>query len=144
MPFEYVEDAATSDVTFHAWAGSLDELFAAAAAAVTNVMVADLSTVRALTHRAVSVNAGALDLLLLRLLEELIFLKDSEGLLLLAEQVSVDTAARSQQCARATLAGERIDRRRHELVADVKAVTLHGLRVEQVGGLWHAHVTLDV
>jgi SHS2 domain-containing protein len=40
--------------------------------------------------------------------------------------------------------GERIDRQRHVLVADVKAVTLQGLRVEHTGARWEAQVTLDV
>ena len=44
----------------------------------------------------------------------------------------------------AVLTGERIDPKRHELVADVKAVTLHDLRVERSATGWDAHVTLDV
>ena len=143
MPFEYVEDAVTSDVTFHAWGGSLNELFAAAVDAVTNAMVADLQAVRASTRRVVEVSAATLDILLLRLLDEVVFLKDSEGMLFRAEQVVVDAAAPPHR-ASATLFGERIDRERHELVADVKAVTLYGLRVERVDALWHARVTLDV
>lgn len=143
MPFEYIEDAVTSDVSFHAWGASLAELFTAAVAALANVMVADLATIRPHLKREVEVDADALDLLLLRLLEELVFLKDSEGLLMLAEVVSVDTSG-TRLRARATLAGEGIDRGRHELVADVKAVTLHDLRVAREGDAWHAHVTLDV
>jgi SHS2 domain-containing protein len=143
MPFEYLEEAATSDVTFHAWGSSLDELFAAAIAALTNVMVADLDTVHPTTDRVVDVEAKALDLLLLRLLEEVVFFKDSEGLLLRAQRVVVDADVQPRR-AHATLVGEPIDRARHELVADVKAVTLHALRVEHAHGLWHAHVTLDV
>jgi SHS2 domain-containing protein len=44
----------------------------------------------------------------------------------------------------ATLTGETIDPARHELDADVKAVTLHGLAVRQTGQEWQAEVTLDV
>src|SRR5579862_8469796 len=143
MPFEYLEDGVTSDVTFHAWGHSLEELFVAAVAAVTNVMVADLETVLATARRAVEVTGDALDILLLRLLDEVVFLKDSDGLLLRAEEVAVDAASKPHH-ARAVLVGERIDRQRHELVADVKAVTLHGLQVERRDRLWHACVTLDV
>jgi SHS2 domain-containing protein len=45
---------------------------------------------------------------------------------------------------RATLAGETIDLDKHELDADVKAVTLHGLVVRHTGTQWQAEVTLDV
>ena len=45
----------------------------------------------------------------------------------------------------AELRGEPIDGTRHELAADVKAVTLHGLKVAPArGGGWEAEVTLDV
>ena len=142
MPFEYVEDV-TSDVTFHAWGGSLDELFAAAVDATTGVMVEDLASLRPTMRRDVEVEADALDLLLLRLLEEVVFLKDTEALLLRVEQMAVVADAQPLR-ARAVLRGERIDRQRHALMADVKAVTLHGLRVERVDALWHARVTLDV
>lgn len=143
MPFEWVEDAVTSDVTFRAWGSSLDELFAAAVDATTAAMVADLGALRPRQRRTVEVEADALDLLLLRLLDEVVFLKDSEGLLLRAEQVRVDAAGPPHR-ASVTLAGEPIDRTRHELVADVKAATLCGLRVERRGEGWEARVTLDV
>ncbi len=143
MPFEYVEDAVTSDVTFQAWGASLDDVFAAAVDALTSAMVTDLAALRPATRRVVEVAAPALDLLLLRLLDEVIFLKDSEGLLLRAEQVTVTPGDRPPR-ARAVLVGERIDRARHELIADVKAVTLYGLNVARRDGLWQARVTLDV
>lgn len=143
MPFAWLEDAVTSDVTFRAWGPTLGAVFAAAVDATTAAMVADLETVRARERRELVVEAPSLDLLLLRLLDEVIFLKDTASLLLRAEQVAVDDAAVPRR-ARATLAGEPIDRNRHALVADVKAVTLYGLRVERVGGEWQAQATLDV
>jgi SHS2 domain-containing protein len=142
VPYEYVEDV-TSDITFRASGATLDELFAAAVDATTAAMLPALASLQQRERRDVSFEAEALDLLLLRVLDELIFLKDSEGLLLRTEAVQVDDRDR---CCRAqvTFAGERIDRRRHELAADVKAATLYGLRVEQTNGRWLAQVTLDV
>ncbi|MBI4793908.1 MAG: archease, partial [Deltaproteobacteria bacterium] len=37
MPFEYLDDVATSDVAFQAWGETVEELFVAAADAVMNV-----------------------------------------------------------------------------------------------------------
>jgi len=141
MPYEYVEDGVTSDVSFHAWGNDLDELFTAAADATANVMVAELASIEARVSKHVAVSAEELDLLLLRFLDELIFHKDAEALLLRADGVHVDIANHSLT---AELRGEPIDTSRHELAADVKAVTLHGLHVEHRGSHWHAHVTLDV
>lgn len=143
MPFTYVEDAVTSDVTFHAWGPTPDALFAAAIDATTAAMVIDLASVAARVEREVAVTAAALDLLLVRLLEEVIFLKDTERLLLRAARVHVETEDTPPRAA-ATLVGEPIDAARHALVTDVKAVTYYGLRVERRGAVWHAEVTLDV
>ena len=143
MPFEFVEDAVTSDVTFRAWGGSLDAIFGAAIDATAATMVADLDTIRPQVRRVVEVDGHALDLLLLRVLEEAIFLKDTERLLLRAAEVRIEPDTRPLR-AYATLVGEPIDRTRHALVADVKAVTLHGLSVERRADGWHASVTLDV
>jgi len=141
VPYEFLDDGVTSDVTFHAWGGSLEELFAAAADATLNVMVRSVESVRSLESRSVSVEADELDLLLKRFLDELIYRKDVEELLLRATEVHVDAADHRVQ---AVLVGERIEPERHELVADVKGVTLHDLRVERAETGWHAYVTLDV
>jgi len=141
VPYEFLDDGVTSDVTFHAWGGSLEELFAAAADATLNVMVRSVESVRPLETRSASVEADELDLLLKRFLDELIYRKDVEELLLRATEVHVDAADHRVQ---AVLVGERIEPERHELVADVKGVTLHDLRVERAETGWHAYVTLDV
>ena len=143
MPYQFLDDGVTSDVTFHAWGNSLEELLAAAADATLNVMVRSVESVRPLETRSVSVEADELDLLLKRFLDELIYRKDVEELLLRATEVRVETAKRPHR-VQAVLAGERIDPKRHELVADVKGVTLHDLRVERTATGWAAHVTLDV
>ena len=78
---------------------------------------------------------------LVAFLDELIYRKDVEELLLRATEVHVDAADHRVQ---AVLVGERIEPERHELVADVKGVTLHDLRVERAETGWHAYVTLDV
>lgn len=141
--FEYLEDGVTSDVTFRAWGRDLDELFVAAADATTNAMVRLLDSVEPRVTKRAAVTAGALDLLLMRFLEELIFWKDSEQLLLRASDVSVRMLDDRHE-ATAQLRGERIDPGKHQLEADVKGITLHALSVERVDSDWQAQVTLDV
>ena len=143
MPYEYLEDSVTSDVTFRAWGRDLDELFAAAADATLNVMVAALDSVAPAVTVTAAVDADALDLLLMRFLDELIFYKDAQALLLRAASVQVERRDHTFH-AEGQLRGEKLDPSKHPLVADVKAVTLHGLRVEQTTSGWEAQVTLDV
>jgi SHS2 domain-containing protein len=143
MPWEYREDGVTSDITFVARAASLADLFTDAAEATTNVMVDPLDSVKPRERREVSVRADSLDLLLRRFLDELVFRKDAEGLLLRASGVRVE----QRDCGwevHAILWGEPIAPARHLLGSDVKAVTLHGLAVGQDGAGWRAQVTLDV
>jgi SHS2 domain-containing protein len=143
MPYEYLEDAVTSDLTFRASGRDLDELFTAAADATTNAMVGALESVRPTITLPVSVEADALDILLMRFLDEIVFHKDAKKLLLRAAGVHVDGTAGAYRLA-GVLRGEPIDPVRHELAADVKAVTLHGLRVERIPQGWEAQVTVDV
>jgi SHS2 domain-containing protein len=140
--YEFV-DRVTSDLAFVARGDRLEDVFAASAEALLAATVEDPGTVAARERRALSLEEPALDLLLLRFLNELIYWRDANQLLLRAESLRItrDGAARLE----GQLAGERIDRRRHRLEGDVKAATAHGLRVQPGGsGGWEAEVTLDV
>jgi SHS2 domain-containing protein len=139
--FEFVEGA-TGDLAFEARAESLPALFAAAAEALLSATVANPDAVEARRHELVRLAEPDLELLLLRFLNELIFLRDARGLLLRAGRLVVHTDGEAR--LEGELAGEPIDRARHRLEADVKAATAHGLRVARDGVGWRASVTLDV
>lgn len=141
--FEYLEDGVTSDVTFRAFGRDLDELFTVAGDATTAAMVRSLDSAEPKTSRRADVSADALDLLLVSFLDEIVFWKDAERLLLRPSGVRVERVD-AGYLASAELRGEEIDPRRHQVEADVKGVTLHGLSVERTGEGWSAQVTLDV
>jgi SHS2 domain-containing protein len=139
--FEFV-DAVTSDLAFVARGATPGEAFAAAAQALLAATVEDPERVAEREVRRLELAEPDLDLLLLRFLNELVYLKDAELLLLRprAVRVSLDPEPHLE----AELAGERIDARRHRLAADVKAATAHGLSVARTPGGWEARATLDV
>ena len=85
----------------------------------------------------------SLDLALLRFLEELVYYKDTEQLLLRPAGVAV-VQRDGRWVIDGSLEGEFIDASRHELCADVKAVTLHRLEVRRANGSWEATVVLDI
>jgi SHS2 domain-containing protein len=143
MPYEFLEDSVTSDVTFRAWGARLADAFVAAAEATTNVMVGSLEAIRPRVRVPVAVRAESLDLLLFRFLGEIVFRKDAAGLLLRPEHLRIEERD-GQYGLTGELCGEALDPARHELLADVKAVTLHGLRVSRVAAGWEVQVTLDV
>jgi SHS2 domain-containing protein len=94
-------------------------------------------------HRRIRLQDQALDQLLHSFLEEQLYLKDAEGLLLQLESCRVERKA-EQWRVRGTARGEQADHRRHRLGTDVKAVTWHHFALVQEEGRWRATVVLDV
>ncbi len=139
--FEFV-DSVTSDLSFVAWGGTLEELFAAAAEALLAATLENPDCVGSELRRSLSLEEPDLDLLLLSYLNELVYLRDAEHLLLRPRdlRVSRDGGARLE----AQLVGEAIRPERHRLAGDVKAATAYGLEVSPVDSGWRATVTLDV
>ncbi len=143
MPYEYIDDIAISDVAFRAWGDSVEELFAAAADATLNVMVGDLRSVEERVRRRVELNEPSEEMLLFNLLQELIFLKDAEQLLVRVSRVKVLKENNTYRLT-AEASGEKLNPLKHELIADVKAVTLHRFSLKRTPGGWEATVVLDV
>lgn len=143
MPYEFLEDVAIADIAFRAWGKDLEETFGAAAEATMNVMVENLDAIEPVEERAIEVVQEAADLLLFDFLQELIYYKDSERLLLRVKNIRIDKEDLGYRL-RARARGEVIDPERHQLRVDVKAVTLHQFRLEQTLDGWETQVILDI
>lgn len=141
MTFAFVEDV-TSDLAFVARGASAEEVFASAAEALLAATVESPEKVGTTVARRVALTEPDLELLLLRFLNELIYLRDAERLLLRAARLHIEVAAAAR--LEGELSGEPIDRGRHRLLAEVKAATAHGLRVATTPEGYEARVTLDV
>ena len=92
MPYRYLEEIAIADVAFEATGRTLEDLFVAAADATTNVMVGDLASIADRERRPIRAEEEAADMLLLDLLQELIYYKDAERLLLRVPEVHIRRA----------------------------------------------------
>ncbi|MBI2360235.1 MAG: archease [Deltaproteobacteria bacterium] len=143
MPYKYLEDVAIADVAFEAWGATLEELFTAAAEATMNIMVADLATITSGEKRKIALEEENLDLLLFNFLQELVFYKDAERLLLRVAKVRIEQGDGIVR-VEAELYGEELNPRKHDLGVDVKAITLHQFQVEHSAGAWRANVIVDV
>lgn len=143
MPYRFLEDVATADIAFEATGETLEELFIASALATTNVMVRDLQNVERRERRHIEVEAEEIDLLLFNFLQEIIFYKDSEQLLFSRYDVKVNEKGRPLRMI-GEAHGERLDMKRHDLIVDVKAVTLHQFEVKKGDSGWKARVILDI
>lgn len=143
MPYEFLEDVAIADIAFRAWGKDLSELFIAAADATINTMIENLDSIEPKETRTCYLENDALDLLLFNFLQELIYYKDSEQLLLRAQQVQFEEKKVLYQL-NSVLAGETLDFNRHQQRVDVKAVTLHRFQLERTNNGWMAMVILDI
>ena len=143
MPYHYLEEIGTADIAFEASGRDLPELFKDAAHATMNVMIDNLDAIEPRETRHIELSNDEIDMLLFDFLQELIFLKDAERLLLRVRKVQINEKNKTHFLT-AEAAGEHLDDARHQQRADVKAVTLHDFSVEKKDGGWRAQVLLDI
>ena len=108
-----------------------------------NVMIENLDTIEPRETRRIELKNDAIDMLLFDFLQELIYFKDAERLLLRVPEMGIEEKEDAYSL-KGTIAGEPLDTERHQQRADVKAVTLHDFRVEKTEGGWKATVLLDI
>ncbi len=143
MPYRYIEDIATADVAFEAVGETPGELMISAADALMHVMVDNLNSIEPRRIVDIDIEADTVELLLFRLLDDVVYYKDAERLLLRVREAKIDRKGESYML-RARAEGEGIDAEKHHLVVDVKAVTMHRYKVEETGEGWKAVVVLDI
>ena len=143
MPFHYLEEIGTADIAFEATGRNLPELFSEAADATMNVMIDNLGAIEPHDTRQIELSNDKIDMLLFDFLQDLIYFKDAERLLLRVRDAQIDKKE-GKYFLKAEAAGETLDAARHHQRADVKAVTLHNFSVEKENGGWKATVLLDI
>ena len=138
-PYEVFEH--TADVGLHAYGRDLPELFVHAAQGMESLMVAP-EQIKPATTREVTVEAHDHLSLLIGWLDELIFLFDTQFLLVRDVEILDLTEKRLQ----ARVAGEAYDAQRHELASAIKAVTWHEAAItsDEASGSYQARIIFDI
>ena len=137
--FKFI-DITTSDVAFIAYGKDLNELFANAALAMFEVMV-NTKQIEPKVERKVKVKGDDLLSLLFEWLNELLFYYGAENLAFSKFEVKVDEKNFGLE---ATCYGEKINPEKHETKTEVKACTMHKMKIEKVNNIWQAQVILDI
>ena len=140
MPHRFLPDVALADIAFEATSDSASGLFEACALALTDIMV-DPETLKSASTNELTLSSDDMERLLYDFLTELIVLKDVDSLLFKGVSVKLSP---SGSALTATLRGEPIDRVRHALRNDVKAVTMHMFGITETSGEWKATIVLDI
>lgn len=141
MSFTFLSEVAIADVAFKATAKTLEELFIECAKATEEAMV-DTKKVKATVTKKIVVKSDALDKLLFDWLSELVYLKDADGLLF--SKFTVKISKNEEYKLEGTASGEKIDQKKHELRADVKAITWHMFELKQTKQGWTAQIIEDI
>ena len=129
----------TADLGLRIRADDLDTLFADAARCLFSIIVANLDAVRPGVEQTFEL-AGQLDeLLLFDWLNELLYVYDTKRIVFCQFEVHVGPHG-----LKAIARGEPLDPPRHLLDHEVKAITYHALKLEQLDGHWLAEVIVDI
>lgn len=142
MPYRFLDDVATADIAFEATGRDLNEVFRSAADATLAVMLDDTSGLRPRVTRDMVLEADDPQELLFRFLQEVIFYKDAECLLLQVRELNVRGNGKWE--LRAVMEGEEVDIERHRLNVDIKAVTYHLFTFAKTGDGYTTTVVLDI
>lgn len=129
----------TADLGLRVRAADLDTLFAEAARGLFSMVVEDPATVRPEQRIDVRLGPDGLEYLLFDWLKALLYEFDSRHLLFSRFEVQVGDGGLTGSAW-----GEPLDRDRHILEHEVKAITYHGLRVERDGEGWLAELIVDI
>ena len=137
-PYEFFDH--TADIGVHIFGGTLQELFTNAAAALYQAL-GQLQKSEVRDQRLLEIEAATLEDLLHDWLAELLYEVETNHLL----YDEVEITELTPQRITVTLYGGEIDFDRSQVNDEIKGVTYHGLRVEQLPDTtWRATVIFDV
>ena len=146
----------TADLGLRVEAATLEELLAEAGCGLLAMHVANPEAVRGVQLKTIELTAEDPAYLLFDWLSELLYAFESEKLLLAEFNIELrprEGEAPTEPNSRpgsvwtltATCRGEPMDPARHTMDHEVKAITYHGLEVQQKGdGEWQAEVIVDI
>ena len=132
-----------ADAAIEVSSNSLEGIFIDSGKALTNTMVDDLKSIKTNKKYTFKVESQERDLLLFEFLEKLVIEKDANQMLFSEFEVKINQT--NEKFMVSVIAhGEHIDYDRHELCADVKAVTLHKFSLTKEKEDWNAKMILDI
>jgi SHS2 domain-containing protein len=143
MGFKFLNDISISDIAFEADSGTLEGLFKSAADALVNSMIRNYKDIKQVKTVEFTLRESNLESLFVAFLEKLIFYKDVEGLVFNGFKLVIKETD-GEWVVSCKAKGEKLNAKKHELIVDVKAVTMHLLEVEKKGNGWHAQAVLDI
>jgi len=129
----------TADLGLRVRAPDKNALFAEAGLCLFSTIVEDIGAVKLETLVEIALPGEEIDYLLFDWLRELLYRFDAEHWLFSRFEVAVGDKGLTAKAW-----GEKFDPQRHGPGHEVKAITYHGLSVEQTSNGWLAEVIVDI
>jgi SHS2 domain-containing protein len=129
----------TADLGLRIWAGDLNTLFSEAGKALFSIIAENPEDIHPVEEIPISINVADVEELLHDWLTELLFTFHVYRKLLAKFEVNINANSLT-----AVAHGEKIDPKRHVINLEIKAITWHGLKVEQTPDGWMAEVIVDI
>jgi len=129
----------TADLGIRIEADSLSALLAEAATALTSVLVANPDAIVPTQKVELTIAGTQPENLLVDWLSELLWRFSAQHMLFSRFEITQHDDHIASQ-----LWGEPLDQSRHRLDTEIKAITYHGLKVQQHAGRWTAEVIVDL
>ena len=143
MNYEIIENITSADIAIRVKADSPSLLFKYGAEALMAELIEDLSSIKEIITKEGSFHDKVLSLLYFEFLNEILFFKDSENILLKPANLRVSAEDNLYVCEY-TLKGAKINKLRHKSKVDIKAVTLHELKIYEDNNFYIAETVFDV
>ena len=141
--FEFVEDITLADIAVHCRAKTIEKIFALNAEALLHVCLEDPSKLTKAVKHQFLLQHNYLDLLLVKFLNEILFIKDVKGLLLLPETIQITYTDGAFVCE-VDCSGDYITNG-YDINVDPKAVTIHKVKCEKINDVeWESFIVIDV
>ena len=133
----------TGDIGIRVTAASLEALFERAAAGTFHVLT-DLSSVQATDETRVTVEGRDREALMVRWLSEPNYRHTVEHRLFCDFTVESITQVDEGFVLTGTARGEALDRDRHTVYTEIKAITFHGMQIRETDEGWTVQVIFDM
>lgn len=137
---KYKQIEHTGDIGIRVYGQNREQLYEHAAYALFD-LITDIKNVKPINEWIIEVSGTDQEELLVNWLSELNFVFQTEYRLFCVFNI-IDLTETS---LKAIVAGETIDRERHKIMNEIKAVTFHGLKMEESkAGNWEAQIIFDI
>ncbi len=142
MDYEILENITSADIAVAVTGENLNELFMKGGMALVSEMTDDPGKIIEKETRIGALSHHELELLFFQFLNEILFYKDAEGVILKPVNVKIESSGGEYTCTY-IFAGEVINESLCGFRVDIKGVSLHHLKIEKWDGVFRGVAVFD-